>query len=259
MSDSNAVSEKALDYDTIVAAVLETPRGRWFLHEHESRIRASETRSLLAAIARLEASLVPAIGAQEANDRHLEGLAAMLQATRADIAEIGHPLLEGGGAIPAGADAFDFMATSAKAVAEEVTHTAAALQSTSLALRVADGVEAETAALEREAAKLLTVAYQQEVLSQRVVKAAGALTDMDQRLKGHTPRPRTRAADPPRTLSADQLKYFRTDEEMFVRPPFPRPPAVAPPAASTQQVVVIRRASGDIPFMGEDASPAAGV
>ncbi|MDP9137285.1 MAG: hypothetical protein M3N38_03810 [Pseudomonadota bacterium] len=263
MSDDNGVTKQGMDYEAIVAAVLETPRGRWFLHEHERRIRASETRTLLAAVARLEESLAPALGAREANDQRLEGLAFLLQETRSGMAEVGHPKLEDGGAIPSGADAFEFMATSAKAVADDVSHAAEALQSTSLSLRIAGDVAAESAALEHEAARLLTVAYRQEVLSRRVARAAGALTHLDQRLKGHLPKPGLPPVAAPRPLSADHLKYFKNEEEMFALPPLALPslarsPAAAPEAGALGQVVVIRKASGEIPFLDEDASATSG-
>ena len=48
MGRMTGVPEDALDYEAIVAAVMETPRGRWFLREHERHIRASETDTLLA-------------------------------------------------------------------------------------------------------------------------------------------------------------------------------------------------------------------
>jgi len=45
------------DYEDIEAAVLETARGRWFLHEHARRTRASETDRMSLAIERLEADV----------------------------------------------------------------------------------------------------------------------------------------------------------------------------------------------------------
>jgi hypothetical protein len=45
------------DYDSILAAVMETARGRWFLHEYARRNRSAETGALLAAIGRIEALL----------------------------------------------------------------------------------------------------------------------------------------------------------------------------------------------------------
>jgi len=52
------------EYDAIEQAVLDSPRGRWFLAEHTRRTRAVETDRLLAAIDRLyEAATQSAAGA----------------------------------------------------------------------------------------------------------------------------------------------------------------------------------------------------
>lgn len=42
------------DYEAILAAVMETGRGRWFLHEYAQRNRHAETRGVLGAIQRIE-------------------------------------------------------------------------------------------------------------------------------------------------------------------------------------------------------------
>jgi hypothetical protein len=46
------------DYGAIEAAVMETVRGRWFLAEYAQRIRASEVRQMLDAVARLERAVL---------------------------------------------------------------------------------------------------------------------------------------------------------------------------------------------------------
>jgi len=45
------------DYEAILAAVMETGRGRWFLHEFAQRNRHAETRGVLTAIERIEGML----------------------------------------------------------------------------------------------------------------------------------------------------------------------------------------------------------
>ncbi len=45
------------DYDSILSAVMETARGRWFLHEYVHRNRNADTGTLLAAIDRIESLL----------------------------------------------------------------------------------------------------------------------------------------------------------------------------------------------------------
>ena len=47
----------AEDYDAIHEAVLETERGRWFLHEFARRNRNTDTASVLTAIRKLESVL----------------------------------------------------------------------------------------------------------------------------------------------------------------------------------------------------------
>lgn len=45
------------DFEAIEQAVLETARGRWFLDQYASRLRARETAELVAGIQRLETAL----------------------------------------------------------------------------------------------------------------------------------------------------------------------------------------------------------
>ncbi len=51
------VAEPTLDFDDVMAAVKQSDRGRWFLKEFESRLRKSDTGSIMAAIGKLEALL----------------------------------------------------------------------------------------------------------------------------------------------------------------------------------------------------------
>lgn len=45
------------DFDAIREAVMETPRGRWFLDQYATRLRAAETQGLVAGMKRLETAL----------------------------------------------------------------------------------------------------------------------------------------------------------------------------------------------------------
>lgn len=48
------------DYDAIERAVMETPRGRWFLAERDKRRQTSETQRILDALKKLEGALASA-------------------------------------------------------------------------------------------------------------------------------------------------------------------------------------------------------
>lgn len=47
----------ASDFDAIRDAVMETPRGRWFLEQYAARLRSAETTGLAASLKRLEAAV----------------------------------------------------------------------------------------------------------------------------------------------------------------------------------------------------------
>lgn len=50
------------DFETILAAVMETARGRWFLDEHARRVRAAELERIETSLARIERRLGPSPG-----------------------------------------------------------------------------------------------------------------------------------------------------------------------------------------------------
>ena len=65
------------DFERIEDAVMETARGRWFLREFARRQRASETRTLLDAIHRIErvvSGSSPALATSLAAEHHTDGL-----------------------------------------------------------------------------------------------------------------------------------------------------------------------------------------
>ncbi len=72
--------------DDVLAAVKETPRGRWFLEQYESRLRSNDTSKILAAIATLERQIqtMESSGAET----------ALLKRARAAIAQARKDILE---------------------------------------------------------------------------------------------------------------------------------------------------------------------
>jgi hypothetical protein len=57
MSNSGAADSVPDNYEAIEEAVMESPRGRWFLSEFAKRVRRDDTQSLIAAMAKLEKAL----------------------------------------------------------------------------------------------------------------------------------------------------------------------------------------------------------
>src|SRR5690349_799711 len=93
LSPSVAPPPTEADYDAILAAVMETMRGRWFLAEFAQRNRTADTSLVLEAIARVEASLREArpaapIAPAERMRVDLVEMATAIAKTRAEIASI---------------------------------------------------------------------------------------------------------------------------------------------------------------------------
>jgi hypothetical protein len=57
MTSSGASDLGAADYQAIEEAVMESPRGRWFLGEYARRLRQEDNLALVRAMARLESAL----------------------------------------------------------------------------------------------------------------------------------------------------------------------------------------------------------
>lgn len=78
------------DFEAIEAAVMETTRGRWFLGEYARRLRATETAKVLAAITRLERSLMadktPVAGAASMTQSELTEAVALIERRLSEIA-----------------------------------------------------------------------------------------------------------------------------------------------------------------------------
>jgi chemotaxis protein CheZ len=78
------------DYETIMSAVLETARGRWFLAEHARRHRQADTKLVLTAIEQLERSLRERQSVSGAERMRLElvDMANAIMRTKTEIASI---------------------------------------------------------------------------------------------------------------------------------------------------------------------------
>lgn len=60
-AEKNLTPLSEQDYESIAEAVMETARGRWFLAEYAKRNRQSDTQTILTALKKLEAAVLPAM------------------------------------------------------------------------------------------------------------------------------------------------------------------------------------------------------
>lgn len=77
------------DFEAIRDAVMETPRGRWFLDEFSSRLRRAETSSLQDSMRRLETAIA------SNHDEVMSRLASVLQSGPDDAQDTFRPEPEG--------------------------------------------------------------------------------------------------------------------------------------------------------------------
>ncbi len=68
LSSAELLEHDGLEFNAIEAAVLETPRGRWFLREYARRVRAQDHDRIESALARIEARLSESASVNSAPD-----------------------------------------------------------------------------------------------------------------------------------------------------------------------------------------------
>jgi len=226
--ESNVAAFPRYEYDAIEKAVMESARGRWFLQEFAKRNRAADTQTLLDAIARLQS----AIGASSASSpaaAEIASLAEVIKSTRADIAGVRNDMLSDRGALADGPAIYAKIAEHAKRTANEIMAGTQRLQSIAGEIKAANGNSDQAMKLENDAHSFQSLAWSQDVLSQRIAKAMGLLSHVDDRIAAMT------AMKAPPAIKPSHLKYFAPDESVFAPPPKtvataepPRPPN--PPA-----------------------------
>lgn len=159
MTDEEASAAYGGDFAAIQAAVLETPRGRWFLGEFARRNRIAETDVLLQAIRRLEHSAPGTEGAAQANPAgsHFASAADALTRAKANLAEIG----------------------AAKTASSDILRATERLQELAWELRETGASPEVCDELDRAAARICTACAFQELMAERIGAAIEALRVVD--------------------------------------------------------------------------------
>lgn len=250
--ETGAVVFPREQYEALESAVMESARGRWFLAEYARRNRAADTMMLLDALKKLE-NVASSTGVKaEHGLPDIEQLANTIKAARSEIASTHNDLLPDGGYLPADGAVYDRIATDARASSSEIARRSLSLRVIAGGLKAATADEEHVKAVETNARSLETLSWSQEVLSERIAKAMGLLSHIDEKLTGFAPQ-----SDEPQ-LIGNQAPYFSRDEDLFE--PKPEPPAkIVEPEAETPaptakpRIVVIRRGKDeppDIPLSG---------
>jgi hypothetical protein len=264
-SDAEASARAHEQYEAIENAVMETPRGRWFLAEYARRHRHADTETLLAAMAKLEKAISTDKPTPEALAPGLESLAEDIKTARSAIAAVKSDMLPDAPAMPQTRQIYRAIAAEAHASTKEITRRTVKLRVIAGGLKSERGSEAHVAAVEAEAHSLQSLAWSQDVLSERIAKAMGLLEHLDEAIVDGSAGAKTAQA------TAEQLPYFARDEDIFEPVPHkeeaPQPEpvflrraetaenaaAVSSAVADKSRIVVIKRAKSepsDIPLAG---------
>lgn len=167
------------DYDAIVAAVLETARGRWFLAEHARRNRHADTQLVLKAIQRLEETIVQRENAVE-SDRLRLNLVDMMNAimrTKSEIAAV----KPDGGQIGAAGELDAIVGTTEKATSD-ILAAAERIQEIAWTMRE-QGIEPSICDLiDTHTTEVYTACSFQDLTGQRIRKVIEVMRFLEARI-----------------------------------------------------------------------------
>jgi hypothetical protein len=223
------------DYESIAAAVQETPRGRWFLAEYARRNRQADTQMLLDAIGRLENAMggqspLPAGSNVRAG---LAGIADRIATIRKEIAaaELGggpHQRSEG-------ADALDCVTLAAESATSDILASAERVQETAWTLREQGIPPATCDFLDAQATDIYAACSLQDFSSQQTRRIIDLLRHLEGRISAMIEIwGANSASSEPIEIVADAPPLSQHDDH-----PVPAAPAItadAPPVAPTDSV-----------------------
>jgi chemotaxis regulatin CheY-phosphate phosphatase CheZ len=171
------------DYEAIESAVMETMRGRWFLAEYARRNRHADTKMLLVALDRIEASL-RGEGSVETVDRIRFDIVEMAKAiarTKVEIAAI-KPDAAHQGKFGEAEEELDSIVLAAEAATSDILAAAEQIQEVAWTLRE-QGMEAEVCdLLDSKATDVYTACSFQDLTGQRTEKVIKVLHHLESRI-----------------------------------------------------------------------------
>ncbi|MEM8646033.1 MAG: hypothetical protein AAGF86_06780 [Pseudomonadota bacterium] len=203
---------------------MESERGRNFLKEYLARNRSSDTQMLLEAISRLESALCLKALEHEGGDEFtpaLAEIAAVVTATRTEIAAIRNDLIAGGGALAQGPEAFSRAADQANQLSGELLSQVEKVENLAWKIREM-GVEAEICdQLDTCVEELMSLCWRQDVSGQRAAKALSVLQFVNDRTGGNLVSVnddtggQEALSAPAEPANMEKDAYFAQDAELF--------------------------------------------
>ena len=178
------------EFYSILSAVQETPKGRWFLEEFARRNRVADTDTLLEAINTLKAEAAETLKAATtpsdattvvALRRELEEMSATIRSTRAAIASI-KPEDDGNNRIMMASEELDAIVSATERATSEILAGAERIQEISDKFREQGGDEDLCDEIESHATSIFMACSFQDITGQRTSKVVGVLKYLEHRL-----------------------------------------------------------------------------
>jgi len=162
-------SDEQREYGAILAAVMETPRGRWFIEEFTRRNRTADTDKLLSAIEAIgnvaQAATAPA-QTVDVLRLELQEMSASIQQTRSEIAAI-KPTDGGNNRIMSATGELDAIVTATERTTSEILAAAERTQEIAEKLKEQGANEDLCDELEAHATAIFMACSFQDITGQR--------------------------------------------------------------------------------------------
>lgn len=169
-------------FSAVEDAVLQTPRGRWFLAEYLRRHRAADTDRVLAAIETLQTRVggVQDNPVMTALRRELQEIAVTIVHTRREIASLKGDANSNG--FTHATDELDTLVASSERATGDILSSVERLQDVGLRLRDKGTEITECEAIEAQAITILRACAAQDFTGQRVSRIVNAFRAIEQRI-----------------------------------------------------------------------------
>lgn len=184
-NDSELTTSSEDDYNLIERALLQNPRGRWFLDEYINRQRPEDTKKLLSAIQRIENNLTTQTPAPEDDiDPIRMSIIEMSKAiakTRQEIKSI-KPANESEDQIINATGELSAIVESTETATNIILEAAEEIQEATWILREAGADEGPCGKIEERTTDIYTACSFQDITGQRTTKVVQALSYIESRV-----------------------------------------------------------------------------
>jgi chemotaxis protein CheZ len=179
-----AFAESDDNYDEIEAAVLETPRGRWFLREFARRRQATDIERVFKAVHDLKNSITSGAGLShvEILRRELQEMSHSIVQTRQEIAAIKPADHPGNNRIMVATEELDAIVTATERATSDILTAAERLQLLADDLTTTGADQRLCEEVANLATHILMACSFQDITGQRTTKVVNVLRYLEQRV-----------------------------------------------------------------------------